>query len=332
MKRKFTLLLIIISLGIAYSGNKFEPPDGKVLHGAQAEVRPVDRQRLSVDWKGIDDYAAAAGAYPKLIMHYISLDSDIFYLLLPTIAEIAKQDYDYYAQIGLDFYTYPEGNGFERRRDISHEILSGKHDSELAALASLFKEMEIPVFLRPGYEFGGKGFGSRYSRKLYVRVWKYLVDYFRKQHVENVAFVWNTVDEKKYMGWYPGDDYVDWWAINIFQSTAFKDSLLVRFTEDAARHQKPLMIAESTPHSLGVVSAEKVIKEWFTPYFEFIHRYPNVKAFCYINASWLGYPDRSFWYECRIQTNPQVAAFYRRELANKRYINALPKLQQQMDK
>lgn len=325
-KLNFIALLLLLSGKLpAFFGEKFEPPDGMIYHGAQAEVRPLGINKFGVDWDGIEEYTKAVGHRPKLIMHYLNLNPMMFALLKDKVKQIAEQPYDYYAQIGLDFYYFPVKKKFKKRRDISQEIVRHGYDMVLKNIADLFKSMEIPIFLRLGYEFGGKGFGSEYNKSSYVQAWRYIVDLFNEEGVTNVAFVWNNLDEKKYMEYYPGDEYVDWWAIDIFDTDPVNHPLIFQFITDAEKHRKPVMIAESTPKFIGTQQTEVAIKQWFEPYFRMIRKYSNIKAFCYINSSWRDYPDPSFSKDCRLQINPQLADLYKQIISESIFIHASPK-------
>jgi len=137
-----------------------------------------------------------------------------------------------------------------------------------------------------------------------------------------VAFVWNTLDAQDFMDYYPGDDYVDWWAINVFDNFADGNEFINRFVRDAGERAKPVMIAESTPRYIGSVGGDEAWRQWYDPYFSLIRKYPHVKAFCYINASWENYPDKTFRYDCRIQKNAVVAQKYREVLSSSQFIQA----------
>jgi len=306
----------------AFFGGKLEPPDGKIYHGAQAEVRPVSIFAHHVDWKGIDQYAEASHRRPKLIMHYISLDTLAFWFLKSTILEISQQPYNYIPQIGLDFYSYIPGFDILNPKDITDKLAEGNYDDRIKALAHLFIKMKTPAFLRPGYEFGGNGQGRYASKQHWVRAWKKIFTIFKNEGAENVAFVWNTLDAKDYLEYYPGDEYVDWWGINVFCNDADKSPFINDFVQEAAKHRKPVMIAESTPRYVGSVGGEVAWKKWYQPYFNLIHKYPHLKAFCYVNASWKNYPDRSFKHDCRIQSNTFITSIYRQLLSNSKFINA----------
>jgi len=304
-----------------FFGAKMEPPPGKIFHGAQAEVRPLGFFARHVDWEGISAYTQTTGFRPKLIMHYITFDPLGFWLLKGTIAEITATTYNYIPQIGLDFYTYTLGFDILNPNDITQGIAEGMYDEKIWELARLFNEMATPVFLRPGYEFGGRGQGRHASKQYWVGAWKRIHDIFREAGADQTVFVWNTLDATDYMGYYPGDAYVDWWAVNVFINDADQDEFLNGFIQEAARHNKPVMIAESTPRYVGSQSSRDAWEKWFQPYFNLIFKYPHIKAFCYINASWKGYPDSSFRYDCRIQTDTSIAEKYKMMMYDMKFIH-----------
>jgi hypothetical protein len=304
-----------------FFGAKLEPAGGRIFHGAQAEVRPLGVFSRHVDWDGIEEYARACGHRPKLIMHYISFDPLAFWLLKSTIFEISLRPYDYIPQIGLDFYVYTSGYDIMKPRDITDKIARGDYDEKINELAQMFIKMKTPVFLRPGYEFGGNGQGRHASLSFWVSAWRRIFRTFQEQGAENVAFVWNTLDATDYMAYYPGDQYVDWWGINIFCNNADTDPFINHFIQDAAAHRKPVMIAESAPRHNGSVAGKISWQNWYEPYFKLVLKYPHIKAFCYINASWEGWPDKSFKEDCRIQKSHYSACKYAKELSNPRFIH-----------
>lgn len=323
-----TILFIFISFAtksFAFYDAKLEPPDGQIYHGSQAEVRPASLFSRHVNWNGMERYVEACGQRPKLIMHYITMDSVGFYLLKSTIVKIGRQPYDYIPQIGLDFYSYFPHYDILNPKDITERIAGGEYDHRIKNLAELFAKMETPVFLRPGYEFGENGQGRYASKSFWIKAWRRIYNIFQRGGAENVAFVWNTLDAKDFMDYYPGDGYVDWWAINVFNNNADQDLFINYFIQQAAAHQKPVMIAESTPRPIGSVGGQLSWERWYQPYFSLISKYPHLKAFCYINASWKNYPDPSFVFDCRIQSNSLVAAKYREILSEPKFINAVKK-------
>ena len=300
----------------AYFGALLEPPDGHVYHGAQAEVRPLPHiNKIGVDWTGLDEYSVRIGKRPKLVMHYISLDPLAFYILRSKLREITQREYDYIPQIGLDFYTYFRSFNILRPTDITPAIAAGEYDQRIKKLARLFIEMDSPVFIRTGYEFGGNGQGRFASKKHWIAAWKRIHGIFRHEGAIKVAFVWNTLDAEDYMDYYPGDEYVDWWGINVFVNNASENAFVNKFILDALMHKKPVMIGESTPRYLGSVNGKKSRDEWYAPYFKLIKKYKHIKAFCYINSSWEGYPDKTFKHDCRVYRNEVVLDSYKKMIS-----------------
>ena len=56
-----------------------------------------------------------------------------------------------------------------------------------------------------------------------------------------------------------------------------------------------------------------------------IKKHKQIKAFCYINASWESYPDKSFNKDCRIQLNQDILNKYIAELDKDLYIHSRKK-------
>jgi hypothetical protein len=244
-------------------------------------------------------------------MHYISFDPLGFFLLRSAVREIANRPHAYSPQIGLDFYSHYPRLDITQPRDITREIARGQYDRKIRELARLFKGMAVPVFLRPGFEFGGNGYGRHAAKQYWVEAWKRIHALFRSEGASNVAFVWNTLDAADYQDYYPGDEYVDWWAINVFDDNADVHPFINAFIADAGIHGKPVMIAEATPRHVGSTRGEESWHEWYEPFFRLLARHRHIKAFCYINASWKDYPDKSFGQDCRIQKDAYVASQYR---------------------
>lgn len=333
MVRKMMHIAVLPALAVflsssassGYFGAKFEPADEKVYHCAQAEVRPASMSVYRVDWDGMEQYVQASGYRPAMVMHYITLDPFGFSLLKSSIAEIARQPHGYMAQVGLDFYRHLRNNGTFSRVDITADIAQGTYDATIRELAQLAGTMKVPIFLRPGFEFGGNGYGQYASKKYWITAWKRIVTIFRNENIENVAFVWNTLDAEDYIDYYPGDDYVDWWAINVFRNDADDDAFISAFVKEAERRKKPVMIAESTPRSIGAGQGEESWNKWYKPYFNLLSQYRHIKAFCYINASWKNFYDKTFNRDCRIQINNYVTTKYKTVLSDPQFIHSGPR-------
>ena len=72
------------------------------------------------------------------------------------------------------------------------------------------------------------------------------------------------------MQWYPGDEYVDWWGISLYSYNDFQSTTTVTFMTASMAHQKPVMIAESTPANIGVLNGQTSWEQnWFHRLFQF---------------------------------------------------------------
>jgi len=295
-----------------YFHARYEPRHG-VLTGAG-----------QVDAEDVKHYADALGgvANPAIFMDYVDVHT-------PDPARFFRELGEKLNALG--WYAVPQiGLGMDD--DAGHpyddKVAGGQYDSQIRQLANLLKALRRPVFLRIGYEFHGSWNG--YHPATYAAAFRRIVEILRKAHVRNVATVWCaesaalTPDYRKY---YPGDEYVDWWAIDLFEAASFTKPVVEAFMQDAWRTHKPVMIGESTPRHVGVLDGEQSWKAWFAPYFDFIGRHAHVKAFCYINWEWRLWARRysadwADWGDARIQMNAEVSRRFAEELAKPLYIKA----------
>ena len=195
-------------------------------------------------------------------------------------------------------------------------------------LAHGLKELGRPVFLRIGYEFHGawNGYSPASYRASFLRV----VAALRSERASQVATVWCAEAgalPEDYMKYYPGDESVDWWAIDLFDKEHFTRPMLGRFMEDSRARRKPVMIGESTARHVGTLDGARAWTQWFEPYFAFIESNPNVKAFCYINWDWAPWAKRystdwADWGDCRIQKSELVARRFLDRIRPELYLKA----------
>ena len=287
---------------------KFEPKGDKVIHGAGQSP-----EQFNEYWK------AVGKSKPSIYMLYVRVN-EIREKLPKKIESMFKISKDLIPQIGLNFI--PKGKG-----PVCKEVSAGEYDSELLFMIKSLEKIENPVFLRIGYEFDK---ADKYNPKHFVSAWKHIVNLIKKNNVENIATVWcacpyhGTSPVKRY---YPGDRYVDWFGIDVFNSRYFKDDTytpVADFLTLAKKHKKPVMIGESTPARVGVDGGEKSWNEWFKPYFKWIHSHKIIKAFCYINWDWAKDWKQPEWGNGRIQENKYVNKKLVDELKDKRYIHNQP--------
>ncbi len=319
----FTFILTFFLIPAVYAGFgvKYEPPDGKVLHGLGQYISVYYSDEEN--WQMVADYQAATDQIPVLYSVYASIDPFLNSIDFTDFSElISAHQHPYILVVGLGLLdsTYIDGNTNIPVQD----ILSGKLDNNIIQIADRIKSLNYPVFIRPGFEFGRGNDGLHSDPDItaqeFVDVWIYIYNIFQSENITNVSWVWNTVNPQSfnYLDWYPGDQYVDWWGINYFTSYQIDNS--DQFLADALSHQKPVMICESCPIQDEGTGNEANLDNWFAPYFYKIHSNSHIKAFIYISDPWDRGPFAS-WPDSRISTNEVISAAYASELDDSRYIH-----------
>ncbi len=210
--------------------------------------------------------------------------------------------------------------------NIVNKVHQGHYDHVLKQYAKWVKSINRPVYLRIGYEFDGVH--NELKPHDYVKAYTYIVDFFRKKKVKNIAYVWHSFAAKPFNNyllseWYPGDDYVDWVAISVFGHAYNSD--FGKYCDDvlniAKVHHKPVMIAESSPiHGIAKNNVE-VWNDWFVNFFNFIY-HKNIKAVCFINEDWpsLTIDGIGEWQDARLSNHKKIAEAWFDEIRKDKYL------------
>jgi hypothetical protein len=227
--------------------------------------------------------------------------------------------------------------------EIAH---SGKYDARLMDLVVLVKQYNRPVMVRIGGEFSG--WWNGYHPYDYPKAFRKIVNMFRSQAADNAAFIWcyepaapGDFDEKNAQGeykWFPGDDVVDWFSIDLFSSADLSGAVAghggaspfartIKFLDMAVAHHKPVVIAESAPshYDLGnPAEAMKAWNEWFTPYFALISSRSEIKWFHYINYDWTkaAYYASTGWKNNDLTVDAALSSLYTGEITKPKYLHA----------
>jgi hypothetical protein len=277
------------------------------------------------DPAGFDEYREALGASrsPVLYMTYVGLGREPHELIqwgrdLQAQLEALGHE-DVMPQIGLHLPKMTDGH-------------REANDEQIEAFCRSVKTLGRRAFVRIGYEF--EGHWNRYLPEPYkatfIRITKAL-----RRHQVPAATVWCSagrsagVSFERVMAYYPGDQWVDWWGIDLFSVKDVSGKQTRRFCDAAVQHRKPVMIGESTPRRIGVLEGRTSWNKWFAPFFTLIRERPEIKAFCYINWEWAYWSDKTGhkwhdWGDGRIQRNANVTQRYRDEMDRPLYEHAKP--------
>lgn len=300
-------------------GARFEPGN-RIIHGA------------GQDSKGFSDYAKNfdGNHQPAIYMTYIGLTNPVDHIkkwgerLKLELAE--HKPIKLVPQIGLNL-TGGKDTGAGMDKDVSE----GKFDAQIAAFGDGLTALDCPVFIRIGYEFEGKWNG--YQPATFQEAFRRITRMLRERKLA-FATVWCAAggssgwpSMQRLMEYYPGDESVDWWGVDIFSANEIKHPKLDEFLDASRAHRKPVMIGEMTPRHVGVLDGEKSWDQWFGPMIDLLKRRPEIKATAYINWEWREWSDRlgfkwHNWGDARIERNALVRDRWVKELSDPIYLHA----------
>jgi hypothetical protein len=299
-----------------------EPPDGKVYHGVAAFSAPMKGWgKKRSDWekqfdtKHISEYEKLSGKDVVIVSFFWFLDWEFPMKMCRQISKLGKGPH-----VGVI-------SGGVKPSD----IVNGKWDSKITTWAKAAKEYGKPIFLRLFPEMNGnwhlysEAKNPSQTSQLFVKAWRRIVKISRKTGASNIIWVWapTAVDVGgiHWADYYPGDEYVDWVGVSVynFLGSGDPESQIMDIYNDYA-DRKPIIIAES-----GAGDADGKAKKyrpgtryfdnpekWIQRYFDTLEKKaPRVKAFVWFNI------DRErVWH---IQESPSKIKVYKNRLRNKRY-------------
>ena len=204
------------------------------------------------------------------------------------------------------------------------------------------------IFVRLGYEFDNPSFGymtrsndndGDAAAALYTAAFRRVVTACRRSVAchRKTLWVWHSwgaglVDHHLQLDdFYPGNDYVDWVGVSIFQqvyhhhkhpSQGEQSSIwsggsyesLTAVLDFAVAHDKPVLIAESTPFGGIDESLTDAWGQWFQPVLDIIDQYSDTIAmWSYIDCDWNAQP---MWYgvgfgDTRVVKNATIMQLWR---------------------
>jgi len=247
---------------------RLEPQGQRILHGSGLSFDPHDANR-----------STEQRARPVVYAVYYDLSSLRYDWHLILRAQLnAYEDY-VLPQIDLGF-SY-DGRPYE------DAIGQGDLDHAIERLCFGLRELRRPVLLRPGYQFNNPW--HAYDAEHYGEAWQRLAGTLRgRWDLDHVALVWTYWADgyPDYMAYYPGDQYVDWWSIDVASPQDLAMPRSHAFIEAAHGHGYPVLLGAATPARADLSRAEQAWTQWFEPLLRFLRRHGNIKAFTYMTWDW----------------------------------------------
>jgi lysophospholipase L1-like esterase len=318
-----------------------EPEDGYVYHGVQLATYATTPDPISGYLDALND----STIQPKVHGFFFSIPGtrgpDKTFIGLKNFLRGADS-------IGFT----PEVSLFMVGNTATDSIIavSNQYDWIIDSIIGISKSYGKSMFLRIGGEFNGKApdwNGGGYHPNLYVTMFQKIVDRYKaKGYRDSVATIWcyepdaaNDFDSINSKGplWYPGDNYVDWFGLDVFDASHFDQSLpnydrgmitkkgkSERFLAMARAKSKPVYMSETSAKgiNISVDSLDSVNdwNNWFAKFFAFISAHQEIKGYSYIDANWPtgAYPN---WGDARIENSTYVTNKYKTEMKNSKYIH-----------
>jgi len=190
------------------------------------------------------------------------------------------------AQAGWDVTT-PSYRGITTR-----DVAQGKLDDYIHEYARAVRAYGGPLFISPVCaEFNGNwwrscspGADPTLSATDFVLAWRRTVDIFRGEGATNVAWVWNPVQApavQDFTPYYPGDGYVDWAGIDMYDSEP--PASIEASYQFAAAHGKPFFLGEwGVRHPMSALTPAQQ-RDWIDAMFDLFESHLRIKAVVYYN-------------------------------------------------
>lgn len=130
------------------------------------------------------------------------------------------------------------------------DIVTGKYDGTLKKFAAGAKAYGKPVFVSFGHEMNG-WYPWSGDPKLYISAYQYVYNKINKAGATNITWVWcPTLDNGNMMSYYPGNNYVDWVAVDGYNTEDYgapwtsAEFLFADSISQLEKLNKPVMIGE----------------------------------------------------------------------------------------
>lgn len=193
---------------------------------------------------------------------------------------------------------FPDREAGRTNGDLLADVLAGRHDPVIAAVARTIAAHPGPVFLRFGHEMDKVGQYPWAYRdpSRYIQLYHYVFAQVEAQRPPNLRWVWSPAGTPISDRYWPGDTYVDLIGLSIYSSRSWHpDRALETFTQQLdqkrwipQRYGLPLLVAE-----VGVSGSAADQQQWLRQAIKMLPRYPELCGLVYFQApqpTWMPIP------------------------------------------
>ena len=226
------------------------------------------------------------GKKPAIVMFFI----DWNHLIRPKILEDIK------ALSCIPMVTW-EPWDMTTKQGIDYDgVLSGRYDAYLQQFAAQIRDYEKTLLLRFGHEMNGNWYpwaGVHIGKEKFIRLWRYLHDFLKKQNCVNVKWVlcFNKdsvpAENNRFEDYYPGDAYVDALGIDGYnwgdtqpwsRWESFHEIFKPAYDQLFSRYAKPIILCEFSSTSSGGDKAA-----WIREGMASLKQMPGIRGFVLFN-------------------------------------------------
>jgi hypothetical protein len=211
-------------------------------------------------------------------------------------------------------------------------------DDYLRSFARELGTYDMPIFLRFASEMNGAWTAYGGNPKKYIEKWQ-LVHQVMKEEAPNVIMVWTvfTFPQNTILRFYPGDDYVDWVGVNIYNVVYHNDNIreyaahedpleLLDYVYNNFSDRKPIQISEYGVTHFTTTDGKEYIdfaKQKLTRlYGNLAAKYPRVKSIYYFNVNNLvNAPEGRRINNYALTDNESILATYAKLISNPYFLS-----------
>lgn len=215
----------------------------------------------------------------KYVKAIYNLGSTPFITWEPWLNDFDREEH------GLPFKKDPNKNGLK-------DIVNGDYDYYIDKWAADLKDFGEIVFIRLGHEMNDPyryPWGPQNNKpEDFITAWRYVVNRFRAQKVDNAVWVWSPHPAYLlYNEYYPGNDYVDWVGVGALNYGTVAlwskwwsfDEIFGDYYDRLAAFGKPIVITE-----FGSLAVGGQRSQWYEQAFTNLpEKYPQLKAILFYN-------------------------------------------------
>ncbi len=207
--------------------------------------------------------------------------------------------------------------------DLRADDLAACDFAHVARIAETLLLSAAPVFVRLPDAW-------QTSPRSAVAFQRALVATFRRAGAEHVAFIWSIDPVRSptsFMAWYPGDDAVDWFGLDLSGSRAvFVAPPTEALLDEAATRRRPVfltrLVCDRVPIGTTDAEARVAIAEWFGPLRHFVTRHDVIRAMAYEpTPAWQGGAGE-IHRDAHIDRNETLMHWWRQWLRAPRFVGA----------